>query len=326
MLNKDKTKNRIINKGKTNKKRIRTQDNKNEKNINFNERRLSKKVENQQNLSKNSKNKIKENKYYTLIHMDANNSKKTIKIKSDYILNVYDNFKQATKSDVRSFWKILYVSLLYNENILYAFILNSPLEIRTLRICLVIFYYSCNLALNALFYTNSKISARYNYEGDNLALFSLINNITISVFSSLINFSIVIIFRILINPRKDFEEVFRNEENKLRKNKKYSVGLPTKKKIVEKVNSIYSCMKIKNIIFIICELLLMSFFFYFITSFCSVYKNTQVSWLLDWVTSFLLSVLLELVISLLIASLYISSITYKIELLYKITVFIYTTC
>ena len=140
----------------------------------------------------------------------------------------------------------------------------------------------------------------------------------------MVNFAIVIIFRILINPRKDFEEPFRKQEKKLRKNKNYSVGQLTKKKIVKKINSVYSCMKKRNIIFIVSELLLMLFFFYFITAFCCVYKSTQVSWLLDWINSFLLSILLEFVISIFIASLYKTSVSYRLKFLYKIVILVYT--
>ena len=168
--------------------------------------------------AKNNQKITQENNYYTLIHRNANNSGKIIKPKSDYILNIYE-FSDAIKNDHRSFCRILFISLIYNENILYAFVYNSPLEIRTLRMCLVIFYYSCNLALNALFYTNEKISEKYHYDGDNLIIFTLVNNFTICVFSALCNFSIMIIFKILINPRRAFERVFRKEEQKMREKK-----------------------------------------------------------------------------------------------------------
>ena len=281
-------------------------------------KKTSKKIKNNQQI-------IQQNNYYTLIHKNANNSGKVKKPKSGYILNIYE-YKEAIKVEDRSFWQILYISLLYNENILYAFVYNSPLEIRTLRMCLVIFYYSCNLALNALFYTNEKISEKYHYDGDNLIIFTLVNNITICVFSALCNFSIMIIFKILINPRRSFERVFRKEEQKMKKDKKYIVTELKKKKLLKKIQSVYSCMKIRHLIFIITEFILMLFFFYFITAFCGVYKSTQVSWILDWIVSFLISVLLEIGHSILIASLYKISVKYKLEIIYEIIVFIYNIC
>ena len=157
-------------------------------------------------------------------------------------------------------------------------------------------------------------------------LFSLVNNITISVFSSLINFTITMALKILINPRKNLEEEFKKEERKLRKNKKYFVSESRKREIHSKIKSIFEIMKIRNIIFITVEFILMMFFFYFITAFCCVFKSTQTSWLLDWVVSFFLSILLELVYSVLISSLYTISITYKLELIYNIVILIYKIC
>ena len=89
------------------------------------------------------------------------------------------------------------MSLLYNEHILNAFVLKSPLEIRSLRICLTIFIYSCNFALNTLFYSTSKISDKHNYDGDSLIIYTFVNNLTIVIFSSLLSFILVLIFKIL---------------------------------------------------------------------------------------------------------------------------------
>ena len=116
-----------------------------------------------------------------------------------------------------------------------AFILKSPLEIRTLRICLTIFIYSCNLALNTLFYSTGKISDKHNYDGDNLVLYTFINNITIIVFSTLLSFLLTLLFKILINSRYDIENIFRQEEKKMRKSRKYFVDDTNKERIKEKI-------------------------------------------------------------------------------------------
>ena len=204
-----------------------------------------------------------------------------------------------------------------------AFILKSPLEIRTLRICLTIFIYSCNFALNTLFYSTSKISDKHNYDGDSLLLYTFINNITIVVFSTLLSFLLTLLFKILINSRYEIENVFRQEEKKMRKNKKYFVDDKNKKQIKEKILEIIHKLRIKNIIFISIELLLMLFFFYFVTAFCEVYSYTQLSWLQDSIVSFFLSFLLEFCESLYIASIYKSSITYKIECMFNMVLCIH---
>ena len=282
----------------------------------------NKKKEN--NMKKIKKN-IPKNNYYSLIRRNANNTGKKIQPKSNYILNIYE-FQDAIKYDDRSFWRLLYISLLYNENILYALVFNSPLEIRTLRICLVIFNYTCSLALNALFYTNEKISKRYHYDGENLELFTFVHNITASFFSAFLNFLITLILKIIINPRRELEKIFRKEEEKLRKNKKYVVSEEKKKNIQLTIKRIYFHMKVKNFIFIIVEFSFMLLCCYFITSFCCVYIKTQISWILKWVSSFVFSIFLEFAISMAIASLYRSAVYYKFQLLYNIVILVYSIC
>ena len=72
----------------------------------------------------------------------------------------------------------------------------------------------------------------------------------------------------------------------MRKNKFFTVNDKTKKNIHKKLMRIFKLLNIKIIIYIIIEFTLMLFFFYYITSFCEVYKDTQTSWILDSIISF----------------------------------------
>ena len=85
----------------------------------------------------------------------------------------------------------------------------------------------------------------------------------------------------LISSRKSYENAFRIEEKKMRKLKNYKVSKKTKLKIANKIRQISKTLKFKIVIFIIIEFSLMLFFYYFVTAFCEVYKNTQISWLSD---------------------------------------------
>ena len=192
-----------------------------------------------------------------------------------------------------------------------------------MRICNFIFAYSCDLAFNTLFFTNQKISDKYHYKGDNLLLFSLINNIVISVISSLSSIIMVNIFQRLIDSRSSFEDIFRKEEKKMGKNKNYKVSKETKIKVINKIIDISLKIKIKIIIFIIVEFSIMLFFYYFVTAFCEVYTKTQINWLSDCLSSFIISLFYEILISLLITVLYSISIQYKVKLIYKIALFFY---
>jgi hypothetical protein len=295
------------------------------------------KTEKKRNKNKNKNNKIKNKKkinlesiednkncpgYYLLIQIDANNENKREPPESKYILNNY-NYESAIKYDNRDFWRIYYIVLLSKENILSTFFFKSSLETQSLRLSLFIFNYSCDMALNALFYFNQKISDKYHYEGENLFFFTLVNNLVISISSTLFCYILVKFFNLLISSKDSFENVFRPQEEKMRKNKNYKINSKKKKVIYQNIIYIFRNLKIKIICYIIFEFILLLFFFYYITAFCEVYQSTQTSLISDSFISFLFSILLEFVESFLLSALYMTSIRYKFQILYCIIIFFY---
>ena len=254
--------------------------------------------------------------------MNANNTTNRIPPESKYILDNYD-YDTAIKYENRSFCRIFYICLLSKENILNTFFFKSYLEVQSLRLTSFIFSYSCDLALNALFYLNKKISDKYHYEGNYQLFFTIINNITISVSSTIFSFLLVKSLEFLTNSKDDIEKLFRIEEQKMRKDKDFIVSLKTKRNIHIELIKIFKLLNIKIIIYIIIELIIMLFFFYYITSFCEVYKDTQMSWALDSFISFLLSILTELFTSFLTTVLYLISLKYQLRILYKFVIFFY---
>ena len=173
--------------------------------------------------------KIK-NKYF-LIQINANNSIDNLPPESNFYLNNY-NFEEAIKYDKRSFWRIYYICILAKENILNLLLIKSPLELKSLRLSVFVFMYTCDLAFNTLFYFNSNISDRYYYEGNNLFWFSLFNNIAISLISECTSFLLCVTLQSLTNSKEKIEEVFRKEENKMRNNSEYKVSKIKKKEII----------------------------------------------------------------------------------------------
>ena len=105
----------------------------------------------------------------------------------------------------------------------------------------------------------------------------------------------------MINSTNEIIKYFRIEEIKLGKNKKYIVKKDKKIKIFLNLQKVLKKQRVKIIIFIIFELSLLLFFFYFTTAFCEVYKSTQKSWLIDCFTSFLFSIAIEILMAFVIA-------------------------
>jgi hypothetical protein len=260
--------------------------------------------------------------YYDLIQIDANNQKNNEPPLSKYILDNYI-YETAIKYDNRDFWRIYFIILLSKENILNTFFFKSPLERQPLRLSLFIFSYSCDFALNALFYLNENISYKYHYQGENLYFYTLINNLTISIVSTLFSYLLIKLLGCLTNSKDSIENLFRNQEELLRKNRKYKVKRYDKQIIFEKLRKIFKILKIKIICYIIIESLLLLFFFYYVTAFCEVYKSTQTSWLSDSYVSFLFSIPIELSLSFFYALLYVTSIKFKLKAVYNIVLFGY---
>jgi len=266
---------------------------------------------------------IKRENDYVLIQINAHNSPYNEPPDSNFYLTNYD-YEEAIKYDKRSFWRIYYICLLTKENILNILLIKSPLELFPLRISVFLFTYSCDLAFNTLFYFNSNISDRYHYEGHSLFWFSLFNNIMISIISMVSSFSLCVFLQYLTNSKEDVEEIFRKEEKKMRKSSSYFVSRIQKRNILMEIYEINKNLKIKIVLFIILEFLLLLFFYYFVTAFCEVYPNTQVSWLCDSFVSFLIGFPIEFFLAFFIAVLYKLSLKKNFKLLYKFAIGLYS--
>ena len=279
------------------------------------------KGDNKDDNTKQKKN-IDNNEFH-LILIDADNTGNHSPIKSNYILDNYD-YEEAIIYDKRSFFRIFFIYLISNDKILNIIFFNPPLELKPLRISVLLFSFACDFALNALFYLSDNISDKYHYTGSSLLLFTLVNNLTISLSSTIVTIILLSFFQALTQSTHKIESLFREQEILLKADRKYKVNEENKKIIDNKIKKILKCLKIKITFFLIFEPIFMIFFFYYVTSFCHVYKNTQISWILDCLLSYAISLIIEFVLSLISTVLYIIAIRNKSKILYKITIFLYS--
>jgi hypothetical protein len=275
---------------------------------------------------KNKKNENKKNKNlnnFALINMDINISRggEYIPPESHIFLNNY-NFKEALKYDYRQLCEIFYIFALAKQILFHTFLFWSPLELFPLRLCLLFFIISSDLALNALFYFNNNISKKYR-SAKNIFIFAFSDNITIIFLSIFVGFILLTLLSKLSNSTNNIREVFKKEEEKMKKNKKYKITEKRKKEILLEIEEILKNYKIKVVVLIVIELIIFLFFWYFVTAFCHVYISTQKSWLFDSFISISCQAIIELIISLGLAKLYRLSINSKFHCLYKIAMFMY---
>jgi len=240
----------------------------------------------------------------------------------NYYLGIY-TFENAILYDKRKFWLIYYICLLSQERFLNSFILKSPLEIKSLRISLFIFNYSCDFALNSIFYSNQKISDKYHYNGSELRLFILINNITICLFSSIISVIIIKFLNIFTHSKKEINSIINEIKNNNSNQKELKYKINNYKFNYKRLYKICNILKFKIICYIVFEFSILLLFFYYVTGFCIVYQKTQIDWLYDSLISILLSILFKLLLAFFVSILYIISLKSKSKLLFKIALFLY---
>lgn len=273
------------------------------------------------NSNLNEKNKNHNN--YSLIKMNINlnRDQNFIPPNSNIILNNY-TFEEAIKYDKRQLCEIFYIFALAKQIFFHTFLYRSPLELFSLRLILFIFIISCDLSLNALFYFNENISKKYR-KAKNVFILTYTDNIVIIFLSILVGFVLLTLLAKLSNSTSTIREVFLKEEEKLKSNKKYTITQIRKTEILLEIEQILKKHKMRVIIFIIIEFILMLFFWYFVTAFCHVYNATQISWLWDSLTSILIRAIIELLISLGLAKLYIMAIVAECHCLYKFLMLLY---
>ena len=199
---------------------------------------------------------------------------------------------------------------------------RSPIEPLPLRISLLLSIFQFDLALNAIFYTDNKVSERHR-SAKNIIVFALTNNITVIILSIVIWYIFLVFFSNLNNVVNEIRQVFRKEEKKIKEDKKYVVDLVRRKAIILEIKKIIKKFKIKVFIFYIFQFILLIFFWYYSTMFCFVYNKSQISWIFDVFITILIRMLFDLLINLVLTLLYKLSIISKINCLYKIIIFLY---
>ena len=273
-------------------------------------------------FTKSNNNKIK-NLDLNLISINLNNlSERDISPKESNITLYNYSMKEAFKYDRRNILVIFYIYLLSKEAFFHAFLYKSPLVLFPLRFCLLLFIISSDLALNAFFYFNDNISRKYR-NTKNIFIFTLSNNMTVILLSTLITFIFLTLFTNLSNTTKDLRDIFKNEENKIRKNKNYQVTQTQKDKIKKNVENILSKYKCKIFFLFLIEIILMLFFWYYTVVFCHVFSGTQISWIINSALSMLSRIIIDVLLCLLFSKLYRVGVRANYACIYKISLFFY---
>ena len=183
-------------------------------------------------------------------------------------------YDKALKYDKRNFYEF-YLSLLKIKQILiFTFYTSNDYNSRVMKISLFLFLISLSLAINALFFNDSNIHKIYEEEGNFNFLYQIPNIIYSSILSSVINGLI----KYLSLSQNDIIKLKQEEQEE-------------NNHIEDKDIKLLKCLSIKFIIYFMLLILLLILFWFYLSCFCVVYKNTQIFLIKDTLISFGFSLL-----------------------------------
>ena len=228
-------------------------------------------------FNKNGINNNQKKQLYKLKDSNTNLRSETVKnVGNDnkYKLNDEElnelEYEVAIELDKRTYFQY-YISLIKKKHlILFAFWPNDDYNLTAIKISLLILAFSLYFTINGFFFSDETM----NKINEDKGAFNLLFQIPQILYSTLISAIINLILKRLSLTEKQILIIKQEHNYKEAENKSKKVKL---------------CLKTKLLLFYIISFLL--FFWYFISCFCAVYKNTQIILIKDTLISFGLSML-----------------------------------
>ena len=212
-----------------------------------------------------------------------NNSKKDINKNLASLMDYNDDeinafsYDLALKNDKRTYCQF-YISLLKTKHkLINAFFYNKDYNSRIIKVDLLLFGFSLNYTVNALFFNDDIMNKVYESKGR----FDIIHHYQIIIFSSLISMFLGAFIQMLGFSSDALIDFKKNEETN---------------NVKERGEKLIKKFKIKFALYFILIYILLFCFWYYVSMFGAIYKNTQYLLLEDTSIGFGLSLFLPFVI------------------------------
>ena len=197
------------------------------------------------------------------INIGNDNIKMLLKC-NDYELNNL-TYNEAKKFDKRRYTDYYFSLLRIKQIVIFTFYTYNDYNSKMVKICLFLFSFALYFTVNTLFYSDSTMHKIYEDNGK----FNFIYQIPQIIYSTLISSVINMIVSTLSLTERNILSL-KKGKNKMNNQE------------LKMVNSI----KVKYIFFFILMYLFLGLFWYYISCFCAVYRNTQIHLIKDSVISF----------------------------------------
>ena len=159
-----------------------------------------------------------------------------------------------------------------NNFILYIFY-SKDYNSKAIKVSMFIFNITSSIAINALFFNDSTMHKIYNDHG----AFDILYQLPQIIYSTIIS----TVFDFLINLLGLSEQNIMKIKN----------GNILAKDVHNKFNYLLRILKIKFVFFFNIVFILLISFWYYVTCFCGIYRNTQIHLLQDSLYSFITSLI-----------------------------------
>ena len=200
----------------------------------------------------------------------------------DYIDDEINDFSydSALKNDKRTYWQF-YISLIKTKHeLIYAFFYNKDYNSKIIKIDLFVFGFALNYAVNGFFFNDDTMHNVYESKG----LFDISYQLPLIVYSSFISMFLSALVQMLGMSNDAIIDFKQSEEIN---------------NINERAEKMIKKLKIKFVLYFILSYILLIFFWYYISMFDAIYRNTQYLLLEDTLMGFGLSLVSPFVIYLL---------------------------
>ena len=219
--------------------------------------------------------------------------------------NIYDlqnvDYEEAIKYDKRGYFKMYWGCLVDTQVIFGTFCSDNHLDLFAIKLSFFIFTFQISFFLNALFYTDEYISKSYNNNG----VLDFVSGLPKSIYSYAATLVTTNLLRMLSTSKN---ELLRLIIEKLKY--KYYINL-----IQVKLDK----LRKKLIIYYIIVFIFSCVFFYYVSSFCAVYRNSQKYWFLGCLESLAMDTGVSFIICIFLALFRYISIKRRIKYFYTLT-------
>ena len=213
------------------------------------------------------------------------------------------DYKNAIIHDKRGIFTIFYSFFIQKVEFISIFFFPSQFDIFYITLSSYLFSIISDFTMNALFFSDSVISERYENSGKLPFLTTLI----VTIFSKVIGYLFGKSLFLLTNysPAMELLVEYKNEE----------------KQLLKKASQCIKIIKMKITLFFIFEFIFVGIFWYYLCIFCNVFRGSQINWFSDGIFSILisLSILLSMTIVISIRTI---GIKCKCKCLYNISLYL----